>query len=118
MKLQSMLPMAGIFFAPHTFCSNSAVSASGMHRLQHHVRSAWKSLGMNRLQERGSKLTVRTMNANGRLTKIVEPDAFGKPAFTTVITYDNAGKVTSITQHGAHGDAPRERIFTYDARSM
>ncbi len=121
MKIQTMAAMAGsflVFGVSHSLLGQAGTTVVAQ-TVVHHVRvqpSRVKALGMSRLQERGSSLTVRTLDAKGNLVKLVEPDVSGKPAFTTEIAYDAAGKVTSITQRGAQGDAPRVRTFLYDAQ--
>ncbi len=80
-----------------------------------HGLSAKRSLGVERRFNLGSSTTTRRHDEKGRVTKVVEPDASGKPAFTTDIDYDDFGKVVAIRQHGAKDDAVRERTFRYDS---
>jgi YD repeat-containing protein len=79
--------------------------------------STWahmKAVGSARQFHAGSSKVERTYDAQGRLTKILEPDQDGNLTIETEYTRNAQGTLTQIVQHGQKGDTPRIRTFTYD----
>jgi RHS repeat-associated protein len=77
----------------------------------------YKAKGRMRQLEGKATLSQLTYDANGRLTKVLEPNADNKLTIETDFVYDPNGKILSITQHGDQDGAPRTRTFTYDSHS-
>jgi len=79
--------------------------------------STWTDMkedGYARKLHAGSSKIERTYDAQGRITKILEPDQDGKLTIETDYTWNAQGKLMQIVQQGKKGDTPRIRTFTYD----
>jgi RHS repeat-associated protein len=105
--------------------SNSQQLPAGSVSTNHHIHhgrfgssvnlSKLKSGGGIRALESGGSYDSVTHDAQGRVTKVLEPDAAGQFTIETDYAYDSLGHVTQITQKGSRDDAPRMRSFTYDS---
>jgi YD repeat-containing protein len=77
----------------------------------------YKAKGRMRRLEAKAPLSQLTYDSNGRLTKVLEPNAQNKLSVETDFAYDANGNILSITQHGDQDGGSRTRTFTYDSHS-